>query len=159
MSKILSSKLTKVRLAKYEGGLNFPGEIWMFSRREYPVQVFVAKVRSHFEQWVGGTHSDWIAGPDNLTGWKNADEALEKAVFKALDMRKKNLCHELPFGGVKFTICGGVPLIGEPRIHAYKLLGEALNFFRGEVFSGADVHTGDNDLMLTRGVSPYVLGL
>ncbi|OGZ30203.1 MAG: hypothetical protein A2931_01045 [Candidatus Niyogibacteria bacterium RIFCSPLOWO2_01_FULL_45_48] len=155
----LLPKLSSIRLKGYERRLNFPGEIFHFSRRGTPIFVCVAKVRSSFDKWVGGTHSDWITDPENPHGWKSTDEAIEKAVHKALDMRKKNLCHGLPFGGVKFTIFSEVPLVGGFRVHAYKLLGEALNFFNGHVFSGADVHTSTTDLMLAFGVSPYVLGL
>ena len=157
--EILLPKLSVDRLRDFENRMNFPGEIFMFRRPNSPVFVCAAKVRSAFDRWVGGTHSDWIACNDNPHGWKSADEAIEKAVHKALDMRKKNLCHGLPFGGVKFTIFSEVPLIGAHRVHAYKLLGEALNFFKGSVYTGADVHTDNDDLMLTFGVSEYVLGI
>lgn len=156
--EVLLPKLSAVRLKEYENRLNFPGEIFHFSCLGTPIFVCAAKVSSSYDRWVGGTHSDWLAGPGNIHGWKSPDEAIEKAVHKALDMRKKNLCHGLPFGGVKFTIFSEVPLVGGFRVHAYKLLGEALNFFNGHVFSGADVHTDDNDLMIAFGVSPFVLG-
>ena len=155
----LLPKLSSTRLRHHESRLDFPGEIWEFRRPHSPIFVCAAKVRTSYDRWVGGTHSDWFADKDNPYGWKSADEAIEKAVHKALDMRKKNLCHGLPFGGVKFTIFSEVPLVGGFRVHAYKLLGEALNFFKGRVYTGADVHTSTTDLMLTFGVSPYVLGL
>ncbi|MEK7566542.1 MAG: hypothetical protein AAB527_00180 [Patescibacteria group bacterium] len=158
-SEILSSKFSKRRLTAVESRLSFPGEIWSFSRVGNPVCVNAAVVRSAYDRCVGGTHSDWLADKDNPHGWKSYDEAIEKAVYKALDMRKKNLCHGLPFGGVKFTIFSEEPLVNELRVYAYKILGEALNFFKGRVYTGADVHTNTTDLMLAFGVSPYVLGL
>ena len=59
----LLPKLSSIRLKGYERRLNFPGEIFHFSRRGTPIFVCVAKVRSSFDKWVGGTHSDWITDP------------------------------------------------------------------------------------------------
>ena len=143
-----------------EKPFNFKGEIYI-TRESEPFTFIFCFTDSSFPRAVGGLHND-VLRPESVEkhDWRNLKEAIATIALKSQIMEEKNLLHELPFGGFKagLAVNPGIIFTKENRIKAFKLFGYCLNYFNGKAYSGADVNTDTFDLMISKSVSPFIVG-
>ncbi len=158
-------KMSKLKVwnewEKFDGrGFGLEGVIYV-TRHSEPFTFIFCFADSSYSRGIGGLHNDVIKpGSVEKGDWRNLDEAIEAIARKARIMGDKNILPELPLAGFKagLALAPGTVFTGETRIRAFKMFGCCLNFFNGRAFSGADVNTDAFDLMITRSVSPFIVG-
>lgn len=136
---------------------DFEIERLTFSGYELVLDIKNSKVGLHAIISIHNTSLGKSLGGTRLYPYESFHDALEDVLRLSKGMTYKNAIPELGFGGAKSVIIAD-PKKGKTR-ELLLAFGEAVDSLKGRYICAKDVGITDEDLMIIREKTPYVIGL